>query len=124
MSGHTPVRTALVIEDDEGLRDTMEALLGLEGWAVVLARDGVQALEMLERLDPTVILLDLMMPRMNGYELAAQMRQRHLHPDTPIIVLTADIRASQRADDIGAKGFLIKPFDLPELLAEIQRVCV
>lgn len=112
----------LVVEDDQGLRETLEDLLRGEGYSVLLARDGLDALEKLDSSMPSVILLDLMMPRLDGFGFAAELDRRGLRPMLPIIVLTADGSARKKAERIGAEGHLAKPFDIPELLDEVARL--
>jgi two-component system chemotaxis response regulator CheY len=111
----------LVVEDDTGLQETLEEVLELEGYAVIVANDGLDALAKLGEPPPAVILLDVMMPRMDGYAFADELRRRGLHPRIPILILTADGRARQKAERIGAVGYLEKPFDLSELLRQIAR---
>lgn len=118
-------KTVLVVDDDEGLQETLAMLLQGEGYHVLLASDGVEALEHLQNPQgarPAVILLDVMMPRMNGYELSEEMKRRGLRPGIPVVVLTADGRARQKAEQIGAEGYLSKPFDIPDLLDELERL--
>jgi CheY-like chemotaxis protein len=112
----------LVVDDDQGLRETLEGLLQDEGYAVQLARDGVEALEQLAGFTPAVILLDIMMPRMDGYQFARQLEQRGLRSRSAIVVLTADGRARQKAEQVGAEAYVSKPFDVPDLLAQIERL--
>jgi two-component system chemotaxis response regulator CheY len=114
-------RTVLVVEDDAGLQETLEELLEIEGYDVTVARDGLDALDKLGDPPPAVILLDVMMPRMDGYAFVDELRRRGLHPGIPILVLTADGRAQQKAERIGAVGYLEKPFDLGELLRQVAR---
>jgi CheY-like chemotaxis protein len=114
-------RTVLVVEDDIGLQETLEEVLVIEGYIVTVARDGLDALAKLGDPPPTVILLDVMMPRMDGYAFAEELRRRRLHPGIPILILTADGRAQQKAQHIGAAGYLQKPFDLSELLQQVAR---
>jgi CheY-like chemotaxis protein len=89
---------------------------------VIVARDGVDALERLDNVAPALILLDLMMPRMDGYAFADALRQRGLRPAIPIVVVTADGRAEQKAAQIQAEGYLAKPFSMPELLDVLDRL--
>jgi CheY-like chemotaxis protein len=114
-------RTVLVVEDDTGLQETLEDLLAFEGYSVTVAKDGLDALAKLGDPPPAVILLDVMMPRMDGYAFAEELRRRGLHPGIPILILTADGRAQQKAERIGAAGYLEKPFDLGELLRQVAR---
>jgi two-component system, OmpR family, response regulator MprA len=112
----------LVVDDDPGIRETVEGVLDLEGYEVVLASDGIQALEKIDLQPPSLIILDMMMPRMDGFTLATELERRGLRPILPIIVLTADNRAPQKAAQIGAEGYLEKPFTITGMLDEISRV--
>lgn len=114
-------RTVLVVEDDEGLIETLQELLETEGYVVTLAHDGLDALQRLETLTPAVILLDLRMPRMDGTSFAHAVQQREGIRSNYIIVMTANLRARQAAEAIGADDFLAKPFDINELLEKIDR---
>ena len=89
--------TVLVVDDDLGLRETLRALLELEGYEVALAGDGLDALRALEGLSPDAILLDLMMPRMNGEEFVQELSRRGRQAEFPIIILSADPRARLRS---------------------------
>lgn len=115
-------KTVLIVEDDAGIQEILESILVEEGYEVVRAWDGVDALEKLARTMPQLILLDLMMPRMDGYAFADELRRRGLRGTIPIIVLTADGRVRQKADQLGVDGYLGKPFCLPALLDEVDRV--
>jgi two-component system, chemotaxis family, chemotaxis protein CheY len=114
-------RTVLVVEDDPALQETLEELLKTEGYAVTVAKDGLDALTKLGDSPPAVILLDVMMPRMDGYAFADELQRRGLHPGIPILILTADGRAKQKAERIGAVGYLEKPFNLVDLLQQVAR---
>jgi len=112
----------LVVDDDKGLQESLQALLEMEGYAVAVAGDGLEALQKLEDSQPAVILLDLMMPRMNGHEFLEELQRRGRRPAIPIIVLTADGHAKQKATQLRAEGYVAKPFDITALLNEIDRV--
>jgi CheY-like chemotaxis protein len=114
--------TVLVVDDDVALQETLEAVLEFEGYEVVVARDGLEALAMLTTQRPAVIVLDWAMPRMDGPAFAAALRQRGLHPGIPVLLLTADGRARQKAAEVGAEGYMAKPFDMTELLDEVARL--
>lgn len=100
----------------------MHFLLESEGYDVVSAKDGIEALDVLAHIRPSVILLDVMMPRMNGYEFAEAFRTRDIGPEIPIVVLTANGRARQHAHQIGAAAGIAKPFDINDLLDTIKRL--
>jgi len=109
----------LVVDDDPDILDALSEILEVEGYEVQRARNGREALQRLERGLPDLVLLDLMMPVMDGWEFA-----RSLSPAArpPIIVLSADRNVSSRAREIGAVEWLAKPFELSELLAAVRRV--
>jgi DNA-binding response OmpR family regulator len=108
----------LVVDDDPDILDALSEILEVEGYQVDRARNGREALQQLEQRLPDLVLLDLMMPVMDGWEFA-----RSLGPDArpPIIVLSADRNVSVKAREIGALGWLAKPFELSELLAAVRR---
>ncbi|MGE3267892.1 MAG: response regulator [Chloroflexota bacterium] len=114
--------TVLVIEDDRGLQQTIEGILELEGYDVILAGDGLEGLQRLEHRTVDLIVLDVMLPRMDGFAFADELRRRGMHSVIPILVLTADGRAREKAERIGAQAYLTKPFDLVELLHEVSQL--
>jgi len=112
-------RRVLVVDDDPDILDALSEILEVEGYHVQRARNGREALQRLELGLPDLVLLDLMMPVMDGWEFA-----RSLDPGArpPIIVLSADRNVSAKAKEIGALGWLAKPFELSELLAAVRSV--
>jgi DNA-binding response OmpR family regulator len=110
-------RRVLVVDDDPDILDALSEILEVEGYDVQRARNGREALQRLEQEMPDLVLLDLMMPVMDGWEFA-----RSLSPGArpPIIVLSADRNVSAKAREIGALGWLAKPFELSELLAAVR----
>jgi CheY-like chemotaxis protein len=112
----------MVVDDDPLIQMTISGILEDEGYAVVCAGDGLEALAKLDEVRPAAILLDITMPRMDGYAFAAELTRRGLRETLPLIVLTADGRAPEKAAQLGADGYLAKPFNLPTLLAEVARV--
>ena len=115
------IATVLVVDDDLGLRETLRSLLELEGYEVALAGDGLDALRALEGVAPDAILLDLMMPRMNGEEFVQELSRRGRRAEFPIIILSADMRARQTADQLGARACVPKPFNVDDLLSQLER---
>src|ERR1051326_868233 len=113
------VKRVLVVDDDEDMQDLLRQALETENYEVTVAEDGLAALETLEHSHPDLILLDLMMPRMDGSTFAKELRNRQLVPSTPIIVVSADVNAKQKIESMGADGYITKPFDLHCLLDEV-----
>ncbi|MBI3969780.1 MAG: response regulator [Chloroflexi bacterium] len=113
-----------MIDDESGIRDVVAEVLQDEGYAVDTAPNGAAALALLNKPGqpaPDLILLDMRMPEMNGWEFAEAYRQRP-GPHAPIATLTAAIDASRYAAEIGADGFLGKPFEVDALLALVERL--
>jgi CheY-like chemotaxis protein len=114
-------RNVLVVEDDEGNRDMIREILEDEGYAVQTARNGLAALARMAGELPALVVMDLMMPAMDGFELVAEMERRGLRPSVPILVVSGSAAAVRRLGEIAPEGFLSKPWDLTEFLAEIAR---
>jgi two-component system, OmpR family, response regulator MprA len=112
----------LVVDDDVGVQEALEAVLEFDGYEVTVAHDGLDALDKLSARRPSVIVLDWAMPRMDGPTFAAALQEQGLQPAIPILVLTADGRGSQKAAEIGAQGYMGKPFAMEELLGEVARL--
>jgi two-component system response regulator MprA len=111
----------LVVDDDASLRELIGEALRGEGYRVVDASDGLGAIEQVEAEAPSLILLDWMMPRMDGETFAAELRRRRPEASIPIVVMTAGGEARGRAASIQAAGFIRKPFELTQLLDEVAR---
>ena len=107
----------LVVDDDPDILDAICDILGGEGYRVARAKHGREALERVDEERPAVILLDLMMPVMDGLAFAHALREDR-RDGTPIVVISADGNP-QKAAMAGAQGFLAKPFDIDALLAEV-----
>jgi type II secretory ATPase GspE/PulE/Tfp pilus assembly ATPase PilB-like protein/CheY-like chemotaxis protein len=114
----------LLVEDEEQLRRVMKDLLQREGYRVAEARDGIQALDEVDRSAPDVIILDLNLPGLDGYGVLAQLRSRPATRDIPVMVLTAkgDEDNEVRVFDLGADDFVTKPFRARSLTARLEAV--
>ncbi len=113
----------LVVEDDPDLRLVHSEILSHEGYPVMTAADGVEALELVERSGPpAIILLDLRMPRMNGWDFAERLRRKPHWRDIPLIVVAAHYRIADEAAAIGARAWLHKPVSIEDMLRVIERV--
>jgi two-component system, OmpR family, response regulator len=110
----------LVVEDDDTLRDILAEALREDGYTVELAEDGEVALELARRWRPDLLILDLMMPNMDGEELVSSIRQVQGAASLPIIVVSASRRAEEVGARIGARAALRKPFDLFELTERVS----
>jgi two-component system, chemotaxis family, chemotaxis protein CheY len=113
-------RPILVVDDDPTILATVSETLDLEGYPVVTAANGAEALEAYERETPSLVLLDMRMPVLDGWGFVRVARERGLTPR--VIVMTAAADARRWAREIGAQGVLAKPFDLEDLLVAVQRL--
>jgi two-component system KDP operon response regulator KdpE len=111
----------LLAEDEVALRDFVSRNLRVRGFEVLEASNGLEAMALWEREDPHLLILDIMMPRMDGLEVCRRVRE---HSAVPIIVLTALDAESDKvtALDLGADDYLTKPFGVEELLARVRAV--
>lgn len=110
----------LVVDDEPAVRESLRRSLTFNGYNVVTAEDGIQALEVIEREHPEIVILDVMMPRMDGLEVCRTLRSQG--DDRSILILTARDNVSDRVGglDAGADDYLSKPFALEELLARVR----
>jgi two-component system response regulator MprA len=110
----------LVVDDDRAVRDSLRRSLEFNGYEVALANDGVEALARINGLSPDALIVDVMMPRLDGIETTRALRAAG--NDVPILVLTARDTVGDRVDglDAGADDYLAKPFALEELLARVR----
>lgn len=115
-------KRVLVVDDDAGMRETLAAALELDGYEIALAPDGLAALAVIENFQPSLVVLDLMMPRMDGFAFAAELEVQGLRERLPLLVLTADGRAQEKAARISAEGWLAKPFDLVAFLESVGQL--
>ncbi len=113
--------TVLIADDDLQLLDLVTLNLELEGYGVLRASDGRQALERIERYHPDLALLDVIMPRMSGFDVCHQVRSCST---VPVIIITARGQEQDkvRGLDLGADDYLVKPFSVSELLARVRAV--
>jgi CheY-like chemotaxis protein len=114
----------LVVDDDEGIRETLSAILTLDGYITYSASNGLEALKLLEDCKlPCVILLDLMMPVMNGAQFIQALKEKcSPHNKIPILMITAFGKQYEQMG-IEADLFLTKPFDIGTLLEAVRRYC-
>jgi len=110
----------LVVDDDQAVRDSLTRSLQYSGYEVVAASDGVEALAQLSAARPDAVVMDVMMPRLDGLETTRMLRTSG--NDVPILILTARDAVGDRVDglDAGADDYMVKPFALDELLARLR----
>ena len=113
----------LVVDDNDDKLQLIEAALSLAGYNVTTASDGVEALAAIESYQPDLVITDVMMPRMNGYELAQRIRENPVTKFIPVIMQTAAGRRTEdlrRANEVGALGYITDPTDIDLLLARTR----
>jgi chemosensory pili system protein ChpA (sensor histidine kinase/response regulator) len=115
----------LVVDDSITVRRVTQRLLKREGYRVVLAADGLQALEKLQEEKPAVVLSDIEMPRMDGFDLARNIRADERLRDLPIIMITSRIAEKHRehAKELGVDHYLGKPYSEDELMGLVRSYC-
>jgi CheY-like chemotaxis protein len=118
-----PLRV-LVVEDDDVIRDLISVNLELEGFDVVPAVDGQDALDKIGDADPDVVTLDVMMPRLDGWATVERLRANPETADVKIVLLSARAQESdlQRGEKLGVDAYLTKPFDPDELIDVVRRL--
>jgi len=112
----------LIVDDDDNNRQLLQILLAPEGYILVTAASGEEALASVAEQPPDLILLDVLMPGMDGYEVAAELKGNLTTKNIPVIMLTAmdDRDARPRWQSAGAQGFLNKPVDRAELCLRVR----
>ena len=114
----------LVVEDDPDLGETIVNYLKEEGLDAKLARDGDQAMRLVDQIQPSAMILDLMMPRRDGFSVLRELRADGRIAKLPVIVVTAIFGLSERlyATELGAADYVTKPFELDELVERVRNV--
>ena len=111
----------LVVDDDPDILQTLALCLSSEGYRVTTASNGREALDLLGKERPACVLLDLMMPVMDGWQFVAELEQRGGR-NSPLLILSADRAVQGHAAKLRAEAFLAKPFDLDELLGKVHQL--
>ena len=114
----------LLVDDDPNLRDMLRAMLEMGGFAVIEAEDGLDALEKLEEITPDVLVLDVMMPNLDGVSLCKQLRNDAEFVSLPIIILSGKTqhRAVEEGMAAGANLYLCKPITVDELIRSVREL--
>ncbi len=115
------MKTILVIDDERNIVELLRLYLEKEGWTVITAADGEAGLELHRRHDPDLVVLDLMLPRIDGFEVCREIRRRG---DTPVVMLTArdDDVDSIVGLELGADDYVTKPFNPRALVARVKAI--
>jgi DNA-binding NtrC family response regulator len=118
----TKKNSILVVDDEDALRTVLSGELTNEGYDVKSASDGDEAISEVERAQYDLVLLDIKMPRMNGFEVLKYIKDKHAK--TKVVMLTgfADLKNAIESKKLGADDFVSKPYDLVDLLTTIERV--
>ena len=121
MNATTTSHTVLVVEDEESFVDALLVGLKKEGFRVEVARDGLEALDMFDRVQPDIILLDVMLPKVSGIDVCRQLRKKS---QVPIIMVTAKAAEIDTVVglEVGADDYITKPYRLRELVARMRAV--
>jgi DNA-binding response OmpR family regulator len=124
LKGSNGTPTILVADDEEDLRELVSYRLSRSGYEVVEAVDGQEAFELATERTPDLMVLDVMMPRLDGYELTRRVREQDSLRSVPVILLTARSQESDvsRGFDVGVDDYLKKPFNPDELVARVRAV--
>ena len=116
-----PNQKILIVDDDQNICELLRLYLAKEGYETLIAHDGEKALELFEQNKPNMVLLDVMMPKMDGWEVCRRIRAQ---ANTPIIMLTAKGETYDKVLglELGADDYVVKPFDSKEVVARIKAV--
>jgi CheY-like chemotaxis protein len=114
----------LVVDDDDVIRQLITVNLELEGFEVATAVDGQDCLDKVKEVDPAVVTLDIMMPRLDGWEAASRLREDPETANVKVVLLSARAQEAdlERGNRIGVDAYLTKPFDPDELIATVRRL--
>jgi len=117
-------KRVLICDDDPVILRLLQVNLELEGYDVLLAHHGEEAIEVANAEDPDLIILDIMMPRLDGYQTMEKLKVGETTGDTPVLFLSAKAQASdiERGREQGAASYITKPFDPTELLEVIEQL--
>src|SRR5665647_1790374 len=112
--------TIMIVDDEIHIRELIKVFLRQEGFEVVEAEHGLEALEIMERTRVELVILDIMMPQMDGWDLCMELRKQY--PDLPLLMVTAKGETGQKVKgfQLGTDDYLVKPFDPEELVMRVK----
>jgi len=114
----------LIVEDDEGIVELLKAKLEESGYAISVAMDGITAIDMAIQLDPDLIILDVMLPHLDGFGVCAELKLDRGTSKIPILMCTAQnsLADIEKGFSFGINGYIIKPFDFEKVLVKIKQI--
>ena len=117
-------RKILIVDDEPNIVRSLEYAFKKKDYNVFIARDGTEALEIAEREVPDVILLDIMMPQLDGYETLRRLRKKNKLDDTKVIFLSAKTKSAdiEKGKSLGADGYLTKPFSIKKIISNVEEL--
>ena len=117
-------RKILIVDDEPNIVMSLEYAFKKKDFNVFIARDGTEALEIAEREVPNVILLDIMMPQLDGYETLRRLRKKNKLDDTKVIFLSAKTKSAdiEKGKSLGADGYLTKPFSIKKIISNVEEL--
>ena len=118
------LKKVLVVDDDPYILMSLEFLMKKNGYDVMVARNGTEALELVEKQMPNIVLLDIMMPDVDGYEICRHIKNSDKLKHTKVVFMSAKTKESdiQKGYDLGASLYIIKPFSTRELVKQIKEL--
>lgn len=124
VSYYAEMKTVLIIEDNFDIRDNTAEILELAGFDVLVATNGYDGLQMAGEHFPDIILCDILMPQMNGWEVLVHLKNNHQTANIPFVYLTSSVEKQEerKARELGADGYICKPYEVNELIEQISAV--
>ena len=118
-------KTVMIVDDESGIRGALAGILEDEGYEVVVVRNGLEAINHLHQSDklPCLILLDMIMPEVSGVEFLSQQHSEPALAGIPVVVMSGNLYLAQQTHILGVTDYLLKPFDVDELLSTVTRIC-
>lgn len=117
-------KTVVIVDDEPAMVDMLTTFLTMKGFQVHGAYTGMAGLDAIERVHPDIVLLDLMLPDIDGFEVCRRLRSRPAYASLPVVIISAraETEAVERAMGAGANAYMVKPLRFPELLEEIAKL--
>ena len=116
------MKKILVLDDEKAVAELIKLLLERNGFEVTLAYDGIEGLGIISKVKPDLILLDVLMPRMDGFQFYKKIKEDKNTSGTPVLVMTARGAMRDSFEGLGVESFLVKPFEPEELLAQVKKI--